>query len=124
EKLLADRGGPRSDDLISRLLEAEVDGERLRYDEIVDICFLFLIAGLDTVSASLDCIFGYLAHHPEQRQRIVEQPGGIPQAVEEFLRWETPVMAVARIATSDTEIAGCPVRAGDHVLALIGAAHV
>jgi cytochrome P450 len=124
EKLLAERGGTRSDDLISRFLEAEVDGERLRDDEIVDICFLFLIAGLDTVSASLDCIFGYLAHHPEQRQRLVDQPDGIPQAVEEFLRWETPVMAVARIATSDTEIAGCPVRAGDHVMALIGAANV
>ena len=46
------------------------------------------------------------------------------QAVEEFLRWETPVMAVARIATRDTEIAGCPVHEGDQILALIGAANV
>jgi len=124
EALLAQRGDDRRGDLISRFLEAEVDGERLSGDEIVDICFLFLIAGLDTVSASLDCIFGHLAQHPETRRHLVERPDGIPQAVEEFLRWETPVMAVARIATRDTEIAGCPVHEGDQILALIGAANV
>jgi cytochrome P450 len=124
EKLLVERGDTRSDDLFSHFLDAEVEGKRLTNDEIVDICFLFLIAGLDTVSASLDCIYGSLAQNPEQRQQIVDNPEGIPQAVEEFLRWETPVMAVARIATRDTEIVGCPVQAGDHVMALIGAANV
>ncbi|HEV3353393.1 MAG TPA: cytochrome P450 [Acidimicrobiales bacterium] len=124
EKLLTERAGVRGDDLISQLLDAEVDGDRLSQDEIVDICFQLVIAGLDTVSASLDCFFGYLAQHPEQRRRLVAHPEAIAQVVEELLRWETPVMAVARIATRDSEIAGCPVHAGDQVIALIGAANV
>ncbi len=124
EALLAERAGARDDDLISQLLDVEVDGDRLSQEEIVDICFQLVIAGLDTVSASLDCIFGYLSQHAEQRRRLVGDPEAISQAVEELLRWETPVMAVARVATRDTEIAGCPVHVGDQVLALIGAANV
>jgi cytochrome P450 len=124
EKLLGERADSRGDDLISQLLDAEVDGDRLSQDEVVDICFQLVIAGLDTVSASLDCFFGYLAQHAEQRGRLVEHPETIAQVVEELLRWETPVMAVARIATRDSEIAGCPVHVGDQVIALIGAANV
>ena len=124
EKLVSERESARGEDLVSHFLDAEVDGERLSNEEIVDICFLFLIAGLDTVSASLDCIFGYLAQHPEQRQHLVDHPETIPGAVEELLRWETPVMAVTRIATHDTDVGDCPVQAGEHVLALIGAANV
>jgi cytochrome P450 len=124
EQLLADRQGVRRDDLVSRLLDAEVEGDRLSHEEILDICFLFLIAGLDTVSASLDCIFGYLAQHPETRRGIVDDPDTIPALVEELLRWETPVMAVARVATQDTEIGGCPITAGTQVMGLIGAANL
>jgi cytochrome P450 len=54
----------------------------------------------------------------------VSHPESIPNAVEELLRWETPVMAVARVATREIELAGCPVHAGDQVLALIGAANL
>ena len=122
--LVDERTKQPADDIITRFVAAEIDGDKLTRDDILDICFLFLIAGLDTVSASLDCIFGHLAQHPETRRHLVERPDGIPQAVEEFLRWETPVMAVARIATRDTEIAGCPVHEGDQILALIGAANV
>jgi len=124
ENVLDERGSDRRDDLVSRFLDAEVDGERLTRENILDICFLFLIAGLDTVSASLDCFFGYLARHADERRAIVEQPDTIPSVVEELLRWETPVMAVARVATRDTEIAGCPVHAGDQLMALVGAANV
>jgi cytochrome P450 len=124
EKLLATRTGTAGDDLIGQFLSAEVDGERLSTDEIVDICFLFLIAGLDTVSASLDCFFGYLCHNPEARRELVEQPDAIPDAVEELLRWETPVMAVERVATSDMQIGECPVAAGETVIAFIGAANL
>jgi cytochrome P450 len=91
---------------------------------MLDICFLMLIAGLDTVSASLDCFFGYLAEHPAARAAVVERPDAIPSMVEEMLRWETPVMAVARVATRDTEVGGCPIGAGEHVMAIIGAANV
>ena len=124
ERVLDEREGERRDDLLSHFLDAEVDGERLTHEEILDICFLFLIAGLDTVSASLDCFFGHLAQHPDARGRIVDEPEAIPSVVEELLRWETPVMAVARVATRDTEVGGCPVNAGEQVMALIGAANV
>jgi cytochrome P450 len=111
------------DDLLSRLLDAEVEGERLTREDVLDICFLFLIAGLDTVSASLDCFFAYLAEHPEQRAQVVHDPSRIPQVVEELLRWETPVMLVSRVATRDTGLAGCPVRAGDSVYTFLGSAN-
>jgi cytochrome P450 len=124
EKLLAARAGAPGDDLIGQFVAAEVDGERLSTDEIVDICFLFLIAGLDTVSASLDCFFGYLCRNPWARREVVEHPDAIPDAVEELLRWETPVMAVERVATSDTQLGECPVAKGESVIAFIGAANL
>jgi len=110
----------RESDILSRFLDAEVEGEKLTRDDILDICFLFLIAGLDTVTATLDCMFAYLAAHPDRRQQIIDDPGIIPAAIEELLRWETPVMAVARVAVADTEMAGCPIRKGDNVMVMIG----
>ncbi len=105
---------------MSRFLDATVEGERLTREDILDICFLFLIAGLDTVTATLDCIFGYLVAHPDQRQAIVEDPSIIPAAIEELLRWETPVMGVVRIATQDTELSGCPISQGQSVMIMLG----
>jgi cytochrome P450 len=124
EGLLDERSSVGRDDLLSRLLDAEIDGDRLSRDDILDICFLLLIAGLDTVSASLDCFFGHLAEHPAARRRLVEDPDSIPQAVEELLRWETPVMGAVRVATRDTQVAGLEVQAGEQVMALLGAADV
>jgi cytochrome P450 len=111
------------DDMLNWFLEAEIDGDRLTDEEILDICFLFLIAGLDTVSASLDCFFSYLAQHPQLRRAIAGDESSIPFVVEELLRWETPVMAVAREAKRDTELGGCPIHAGEQVLAMLGSAN-
>jgi cytochrome P450 len=124
DRVLDEREGERRDDLLSHFTHAEVDGDRLTREDILDICFLFLIAGLDTVTASLDCFFGHLAQDPPARQRLVDDPESIPTAVEELLRWETPVMAVARVATQDVEVGGCPISAGQNVMAIIGAANV
>jgi cytochrome P450 len=109
------------DDLLSRFLVTEIDGVRLTRHDILDICFLFLIAGLDTVSASLDCFFAYLAQNPDQRRRLVEDPGVVTHAVEELLRWESPVAGVPRIAVEDTVLAGEEVRKGDQVFVMVGA---
>ncbi len=112
------------DDILTMFLTAEIEGQRLTVDEIVGICFLFILAGLDTVTDSLECFMSYLARHPDQRRRIVDDPSIIPSSVEELLRWETPVTTVARTATGDIELEGCPIRKGDGVGVSIGAANI
>lgn len=123
DEVLDQRENDRRQDLLSQFLDVDVEGQRLTRHEILDICFLFLIAGLDTVTATLDCAYALLATEGHLRRQIVEDPAIIPAAVEELLRWETPVMGVVRSATRDTEIAGCPVAKGDHVVALLGSAN-
>ena len=124
EQLIDERATDLRDDFLSHFLQAEVEGDRLTHEEILDICVLFLIAGLDTVTASLDCFFGNLAGQPEARRKIIDEPESIPAMVEEMLRWETPVMGAARLATADVEIEGFAVSAGESVMALLGAANV
>lgn len=123
EEVLAERVAEPKDDFISGFLEAEVDGDTLTHDEIIDICYLFFLAGLDTVTASLDCFTAYLAQHPEHRQQLVDDPSVIPHAIEEMLRWETPVQGVVRITTEDTELAGCPIEKGTTVQVMLGSAN-
>jgi cytochrome P450 len=120
---LADRRKKPQDDLLSMFATAEVGGDKLTDDEILGICFLFLLAGLDTVTDALECFFAYLARHPEQRRLIVEDPATIPTAVEELLRWETPVTGVPRVVQQDFELGGCPFQAGEHVGISIGSAN-
>jgi cytochrome P450 len=123
DEILDQREVERRDDLLSHFLGAEVEGDRLSREDILDICFLFLIAGLDTVTATLDCMFSFLAQHPEHRRQIVENPTVIPNAIEELLRWETPVMGVARVAVEETELGGCPIHKGDSVMIMLGSAN-
>ena len=115
-----------ANDIITRFLAAEIDGDKLSHHDILDICFLFLIAGLDTVSDSLTCFYAFLAQHPEHRRQIVEDPDVIPAAVEELLRWETPVAgAVPRVAQQDVELPGGQVvTEGTAVVVSYGAANV
>src|SRR6185437_12193775 len=113
----------RRDDLLSLFLDADVEGDRLTREDILDICFLFLIAGLDTVTATLDCMFSFLAQHPDHRRQLVDDPSLIPNAIEELLRWETPVMGIARVAVAESELGGCPVHAGDQIMVMIGSAN-
>jgi cytochrome P450 len=113
----------RQDDFISQFLDAEVEGHRLTVEDVLDIGYLFFLAGLDTVTASLDCMIAHLAQNPEQQRRLVEHPDDIPAAMEELLRWESPVAGVIRVATQDTELSGCPIKAGDKVSVNIGSAN-
>jgi cytochrome P450 len=117
------RAAPPQDDLLGQLLTAEVAGVRLTDEDVVDIGFLMVLAGLDTITDTLSCSFKFLAEHPEHRQRIVDDPSVIPSAVEELLRWESPVMTIIRVANEDSEIEGCPVGKGEAVLACIGSAN-
>jgi cytochrome P450 len=64
-------------------------------------------------------MFAHLAEHPEHRGQLVDDPTLIPAAIEELLRWETPVMGVVRVAVEDTEISGCPIHEGDMVMVML-----
>jgi len=123
EDEMARRRGNPGDDLLGDLLVAEIDGKKLEHNEILDICYLLLMAGLDTVTATLGCNIAYLAGNPDQRRRLVENPALIPGAVEELLRWETPVTVVPRMATKDTTISGFSIKTGEIVSFLIAAAN-
>lgn len=124
EKLIATRRADPRDDLMSHLVSAEIDGERLTDNDILDISFLLLLAGLDTVTATLGCSIAYLAANPDQRRAIVQDPALMPGAVEELLRWETPVTAVPRVAKRDVEVHGTQIREGELVTMLLGAANI
>ncbi len=114
-----------TDDLISYFMSATVeDGRNLTDSEILRILFLLLAAGLDTVTISLQAIFNYLATHPEAQQLIHDDPDQIDNVIEELLRWETPVQTLTRIAKVDTELSGCPIAAGTHMIAALPSGNV
>jgi len=115
------RAQPR-EDVLTRLLHADVDGERLTDEEIQDIFFLLLIAGLDTITNSLTLFYARLARDPAHRRELAEHPDRIPNAVEELLRLENPTPGVPRVVVEDGEILGCPVHAGEQVQVNLGAA--
>jgi cytochrome P450 len=120
EKWLDEKAANPGDDLLTGI----VTTEGLSRQDMLDCCFLLLTAGLDTVTGSLDCFFMYLAEHPERRAQLVAQPEIAKKVVEELMRWESPIQIVSRLALSDTEVGGCPVKAGDMMLAVIGAANI
>jgi cytochrome P450 len=113
------------DDMLGWLLEAEAGGERLTREDMHDIIGLLMIAGLDTVAASLACFLSYLARHPEKRAGLVADPSRWPTAVEELMRFESPVTDGGRIALEDLELpSGTKVAAGTLMIMSWSAANV
>ena len=109
-------------DLISALVHMSVDGAPLRHAQVLGTVALLLIAGVDTTAAAIASSLWHLATHPKDRARLVAEPQLLDTAVEEFLRAYAPV-TMARIATQDLELAGCPIREGDRVLVSFPAAN-
>ena len=105
------RRAERADDLISALIDTELGGAPLTQKHLLGTCFLLLLAGIDTTWSGIGASLWHLAAHPDDRDLLVARPELIDTAVEEFLRAYSPV-TMARVATSDTEVAGCPVHAG------------
>jgi cytochrome P450 len=103
------------DDLISFLLQAQLDGRPLSPDEVFGGCLLLLVAGIDTTWSAIGASLWHLATHPADQQRLRDEPALLPSAIEELLRAYAPV-TMAREAAVDTELAGCPVRAGEPLL--------
>lgn len=122
DEIRARRAAPR-DDLLTRLSEGEVDGRTITLNELLDIMFLFLLGGLDTVTATLDCTMAYLASHPERQRQLVERPELMNPAVEEFLRFNTPVMGILRTVRQPIELSGIQMNPGDNVMVMIGSAN-
>ncbi len=115
EKLANQRRQRPGDDLVSVLMGAEVDGEKLTPVEF-DVFFLLLaVAGNETTRNLISGGLLALMEHPQQWARLRADPSLMPAAVEEMLRWVTPVMYFRRTATRDTEIRGQKIRAGDKV---------
>lgn len=127
-RILDDRDANPRDDVLSALAghgdETAVTGDPLSRDDALAICFVLLTAGLDTVTDSLTCFWAYLARHREQRREIAADPEVIPRAVEELLRWETPVPFVVRWARQESSLGGQVVAAGHHVLVNLSAANL
>jgi len=96
-----EQSGDPGDDMIGWLITTEVEGERLTRENILDILGLLMIAGLDTVAASLACMLSYFARHPDERARVVNEPSMWPDIVEELMRFESPVTDGGRIAMTD-----------------------
>ena len=117
--LAARRQDPR-DDLISRLAHAEIDGEHLADEEIFSFLRLLLPAGVETTyRSSGNLLFGLLTN-PDQLAALRADRSLIPQAIEEAVRWEAPLLMITRVATCDTEIAGVPIPAGSTVMPVLG----
>lgn len=105
----------RPDDLLTLLIDSNHEGEPLTERHIVGSCFLLLIAGIDTTWSAIGSSLWHLATHPADQRRLRDEPELIDTAVEEFLRVYSPV-TMAREVLEDTDVAGCPVKAGDKIL--------
>jgi cytochrome P450 len=116
------RGNP-GNDMISVLAHAEHDGQRLIDDEIIAFCRLLLPAGAETTyRSSANLMYGLLTH-PEQLELVRNDRALLPQAIEEGLRWEPPLLTIMRTATADTTVCGVDVPAGAMLVVNMGAAN-
>ena len=115
-RLIAERRETPTDDLTSILVHAEIDGERLEEHEIVMGFFLLVAAGNDSTKATYASGMRALIEHPNERQKLLDDPSLVPSAVEESLRMYPAFAHFRRTATEDTELAGRRIREGDKVV--------
>ena len=110
-------------DLLSGLVEAEEAGDRLSERELLATCLLLYVAGHETTVNLIGNGLLALLRHPEERRRLHADPARLPAAVEELLRYDSPVQRTGRMAAEDADIAGVPIPKGTLVLGLVGAAN-
>jgi cytochrome P450 len=116
------RTDPR-DDLVTALVQAEVDGHQLADDDILGFCALLLIAGNETTTNLIGNAATVLASHPEARAEIVADMSLLPNAIEEVLRFEGPVPTLTRTTTTGVALRGHTIDAGEKVMLLLAAAN-
>ena len=121
--ILEERRVEPRDDLISALSQVELDGERLSDEEIFSFVRLLLPAGVETTYRSTGNLLYSLLSHPDQLAALHVDRELIPQAIEESLRLETPLLNITRLATRDTDLSGVPVPAGSTLMLMLAAAN-
>ncbi len=119
--LAAERRRKPGDDLISALVAAEEDGEKLTEDELLTMAALLFAAGFETTTNLLSNSVVALLCNPDQLELLRLRPGTAAAAVEELLRFDSPVQLISRVAWDDVEIAGVPLSGGERIVAYIGA---
>lgn len=123
QELIAEKRKRPGEDLISGLVDAEVDGRRLSDAEILGFAMLLIAGGNETTEKLIANSVHQLARHPDQRAHLIADPGLIPAAVEESLRFRSPTQYMVRATTCDYEIHGQTLPKGQQVVLLIGAAN-
>jgi cytochrome P450 len=122
-KHLAERRRAPREDLVSTLAHAEIEGDRLTDPEILMFCATLLVAGNETTRNLISGGALALIQHPDQKRALLATPGLVPNAVEEMLRWWSPLLSFARRATRATSLRGKAIGEGDCVLMLYPAAN-
>ena len=122
-RLAEERRRRPGSDLLSGLVEAEEAGDRLTQRELLATCVLLYVAGHETTVNLIGNGLLALLRHPTELRRLRDDPGLIPGAIEELLRYDGPVQRTGRMAARDTEIGGVPIPEGSLVLGLLGAAN-
>ncbi|BBY05857.1 cytochrome P450 [Mycobacterium noviomagense] len=120
---LAERRCKQRDDLMSALVEAEIDGSKLSDDELLGFCLLLLIAGHETTTNLLGNAAVVLANHPDSRHRLLVEHTMLGAAIEELLRYDSPVQGLGRTLSRDVTLHGTTMSHGDSILLLFGSAN-
>jgi cytochrome P450 len=122
-EILEQRRREPRDDLLSALLAAEIDGQRLSEPELIGFSFLLLVAGNETTTNLISNAAILLDRHRDQRRLLTEDPARIPRAIEEFLRYDSPVQGLARTLAAQVTLHGVAIPADGKVLLLFGSAN-
>ena len=123
QELIAEKRERPGEDLISALIDTDLEGNRLTDLEILGFCMLLIAGGNETTEKLIANTVHQLARHPDQRATILADPGRIPAAVEESLRFRSPTQYMVRTTTRDVEMHGETITKGEKVMMLIGAAN-
>jgi cytochrome P450 len=123
EELVAERRERRGDDLISQILHNQIEGQELSNEEIAGFCSLLLDASQNTTMNTITNGILALARFPDERAKVAREPGRWPAALEELLRFVSPVQGLARATTRDVTLHDVTIPAGDQVLVLYGSAN-
>ncbi len=122
-RVVADRRARPRDDMMSTLVHAEIDGQKLGDEDLLQEGLLILVGGDETTRHVITGGMEALLANPAERRKLRENPGLVPLAVEEMLRWVSPIKNMNRTATRDVELAGAHVRAGDKLVLLYPSAN-